>query len=376
MITSRCCRSPGPDRRHLHQPAPRADQRAHRPQRRADRRRRARRGDRGDRRRSRRWPASGRRYFELADRGRLPVVRRRRRRRRRGRGRAARPVGRHQRRRRPGRGGHQRRARPHRVRRADCAPTSPTRRPASSSRAASLVLGETDPELAPIFRRASGRRASASATSTSRASDNDARRRRAAARPAHARRDVPRACSSRCTARIRATTPRSRSPRPRRSSARPLRPERRRHGVRATSRCRAGSRSSDRHPLVVLDGAHNAGGRRRRRDGGRRGVRSAVGERIFVVGLLRGRDPAAMLEALDAQSARLVIAAAPPTSPRDPGPEEIAARGGIARHRRSGRSTDVRAAVDRALDVALPDDLVLVTGSLYVVGAARSRLVA
>jgi folylpolyglutamate synthase/dihydropteroate synthase len=34
----------------------------------------------------------------------------------------------------------------------------------------------------------------------------------------------------------------------------------------------------------------------------------------------------------------------------------------------------VAEAVDRALAVASPDDLVLVTGSLYVVGAARARL--
>jgi folylpolyglutamate synthase/dihydropteroate synthase len=36
----------------------------------------------------------------------------------------------------------------------------------------------------------------------------------------------------------------------------------------------------------------------------------------------------------------------------------------------------VRAAVDRALDEALADDLILITGSLYVVGEARGGLVA
>ena len=36
----------------------------------------------------------------------------------------------------------------------------------------------------------------------------------------------------------------------------------------------------------------------------------------------------------------------------------------------------VRAAVDRALDEALVDDLILITGSLYVVGEARGSLVA
>ena len=36
----------------------------------------------------------------------------------------------------------------------------------------------------------------------------------------------------------------------------------------------------------------------------------------------------------------------------------------------------VRAAVDRALDEALVDDLISITGSLYVVGEARGSLVA
>ena len=55
---------PRPDRRHLHQPAPRAAQRAHRPQRRADQRRRLRRADRRDRRPRGASPACARRYFE------------------------------------------------------------------------------------------------------------------------------------------------------------------------------------------------------------------------------------------------------------------------------------------------------------------------
>ena len=37
---------------------------------------------------------------------------------------------------------------------------------------------------------------------------------------------------------------------------------------------------------------------------------------------------------------------------------------------------DVAAACDRALDLAEPDDAILVTGSLYVVGAARPHLLA
>ena len=100
--------------RHLHEPPPRGDQRAHLPQRRADRRRRA------GARCSPTSPASSRCstaravVLRAAHRGRVPLVLRRGGRRGRGRGRAARPLGRHQRRRRRRRRAHQRRPRPHR----------------------------------------------------------------------------------------------------------------------------------------------------------------------------------------------------------------------------------------------------------------------
>ena len=128
----------------------------------------------------------------------------------------------------------------------------------------------------------------------------------------------------------------------------------------------------NRHPYVVLDGAHNAAGA----DVAAAVVDeefSEVAERIYVVGLLRGRDPVAMLEALDAQSARLVIATAPATSRAIPAHE--VARAAVSLDIDVVVVEDVRAAVDRALDEALPDDLVLITGSLYVVGEARGRLV-
>ncbi len=128
----------------------------------------------------------------------------------------------------------------------------------------------------------------------------------------------------------------------------------------------------NRHPYVVLDGAHNAAGA----DVAAAVVDeefSEVAERIYVIGLLRGRDPVAMLEALDAQSARLVIATAPSTSRAIPAQD--VARAAVSLDIDVVVVEDVRAAVDRALDEALPDDLVLITGSLYVVGEARGRLV-
>jgi dihydrofolate synthase/folylpolyglutamate synthase len=127
-----------------------------------------------------------------------------------------------------------------------------------------------------------------------------------------------------------------------------------------------------RHPLVILDGAHNAAGA---------DVAaivlddefSEVDERIYVVGFLRGRDPVAMLEAMDAASARLVIATAPQSSRAMPAIE--VARAATQLDIEVVVIESVPAAVERAVDEALADDLVFVTGSLYVVGEARSRLV-
>ena len=127
-----------------------------------------------------------------------------------------------------------------------------------------------------------------------------------------------------------------------------------------------------RHPLVILDGAHNPAGA----DVAATVLDdefSEVDERIYVVGFLRGRDPVAMLEAMDAASARLLIATAPRTNRAMPANE--VARAATQLDIDVVVVESVPAAVDRALDEALADDLVFVTGSLYVVGEARSRLV-
>jgi dihydrofolate synthase/folylpolyglutamate synthase len=127
-------------------------------------------------------------------------------------------------------------------------------------------------------------------------------------------------------------------------------------------------------PLVVLDGAHNVVGAG--------ALRAALAEefvdapRIVVVGLLREKEPHEMLEALGvATAARLVCCRAP--SPRALEPEALAA---AARDlgfdpARIDTVELVAEAVARALALAEPEDQVIVTGSLYTVGAARAALV-
>ena len=99
-----------------------------------------------------------------------------------------------------------------------------------------------------------------------------------------------------------------------------------------------------------------------------------VAGRILVVGLLKGRDPFEMLEALGTDGVRLVVAC-PPDVPRALPPAEVAAaarRLGL----RAEVAPSVAAGLQRGREAAADDDLVLVTGSLYTVGAARAALAA
>lgn len=126
-----------------------------------------------------------------------------------------------------------------------------------------------------------------------------------------------------------------------------------------------------RRPLCLLDGAHNTHGAAALaltldEEFG------AVESRIVVLGLLRGHDPAEMLGALDPSRIRRVVACAPPW-PRAVPAEQVADAA-----RQLGLESELAAsvpeAVARGLTLASPDELVLVTGSLYVVGPARTAL--
>jgi folylpolyglutamate synthase/dihydropteroate synthase len=89
--------------------------------------------------------------------------------------------------------------------------------------------------------------------------------------------------------------------------------------------------------------------------------------------MLRGRDPAEMLEALGVAGARTVVACPPPWPRAIPETEVAAAAHALGVDAVAAAS--VPEALARAMAIAEPSDLVLVTGSLYVVGAARSALV-
>ena len=126
-----------------------------------------------------------------------------------------------------------------------------------------------------------------------------------------------------------------------------------------------------RHPLMVLDGAHNP-------DGAKAAATTLAedfapaGRRFVVVGMQDGRDPRAVLEAFDVTGAELVIACTAPTVRGVPAAEVAAAARSLGAA--SEAVADVGAAIDRARSLATEADVISVVGSFTVVGAAKEAL--
>ena len=124
-----------------------------------------------------------------------------------------------------------------------------------------------------------------------------------------------------------------------------------------------------RAPLVVLDGAHNPDGAAALAEALDEGF-AIAGHRRLVLGVLTGRDPVALLARLGAEDAIEVLCCTP-DSPRALPAGDLAAV--VREHGGSARVVpDVAAAVGTALDESSAEDAVVVTGSLYTVGAARA----
>lgn len=125
-------------------------------------------------------------------------------------------------------------------------------------------------------------------------------------------------------------------------------------------------------PLVIVDGAHNV-------DGAESCTSvffddfSVDGRRILVVGTLASRNAAELLGALHADEFDLVVCCTAPSPRATPG-RDLAR---IARELECDQvleASSVDDACARALSVARAEDAILVAGSLYVVGAARTFL--
>jgi len=127
-----------------------------------------------------------------------------------------------------------------------------------------------------------------------------------------------------------------------------------------------------RHPLVVVDGAHNVAGMIVL-------ARSLIegfavdGEAQAVVGMLTGRDPVAMLDALLTAGIRSVVACTP-RSPRAL-PAEVVAEAALGLGMEAVVAGSPAEAVALAVNRAGEEDRVVVCGSLYVVADARHLLI-
>jgi dihydrofolate synthase/folylpolyglutamate synthase len=127
-----------------------------------------------------------------------------------------------------------------------------------------------------------------------------------------------------------------------------------------------------RSPLVIIDGAHNAQGLE--------GLASALvdefpaARRALVVGFGGGRDPAALMAPL-AELADEVVATAAEDGSAIPADEVAAAAVTVfGAGTPVATAVPVAAAVAKALAASAPADQVVVTGSLYVVGEARTAM--
>ena len=122
-------------------------------------------------------------------------------------------------------------------------------------------------------------------------------------------------------------------------------------------------------PLLVLDGAHNRDGAASLAATLDEGF-APSGTRSFVIGMLTGRDPTEMLEAMGVRPDDRLVACTP-ASPRAL-PATIVEQAAVALGLAVRRIDDVVGALSSTLTASGPDDVVVVAGSLYVVGAARA----
>jgi dihydrofolate synthase / folylpolyglutamate synthase len=128
-----------------------------------------------------------------------------------------------------------------------------------------------------------------------------------------------------------------------------------------------------RRPLLLVDGAHNAAGMAVLADALTEEF-AVGGTSVAVVGMLTGRDPSAMLAPLASAGVSSVVACEP-DSPRAM-PVAAVSEAGRALGLTVYEEPDVVDALRVARGMVDADGLVVVAGSLYVVGAARAEALA
>lgn len=125
-----------------------------------------------------------------------------------------------------------------------------------------------------------------------------------------------------------------------------------------------------RQPTVILDGAHNREGSLVAKET-LDAEFTRLGSWILVFGMLSGKDPAEILTAIGAADFDAVIVTEPRWSRAIPARTIAEAAAGLDIDVEI--VVDSNEALDRARSVAGDDDLILVAGSLYLVGDVRAR---
>lgn len=116
---------------------------------------------------------------------------------------------------------------------------------------------------------------------------------------------------------------------------------------------------------VILDGAHNA-------DKMAALVRTLDPGSVVVLGCLMAKDPSALVEAVR-PAAAAVVATEPTVYAKPSTPAALVAEACRERGIEAYAEPDPMRAVDRALELAAPDQPVVITGSLYLAGEVRDR---
>ena len=124
------------------------------------------------------------------------------------------------------------------------------------------------------------------------------------------------------------------------------------------------------HPLVVADGAHNPASIRTALEGLSRHFHY---NRLFtVLALSKDKDHEGILAELATVSERFVMTRSENPRAQDP---ELLARAARALGKEAVTDTDPRSALGKARAAAGPDDLIFVTGSLFLVGDLKAAAV-
>lgn len=124
-------------------------------------------------------------------------------------------------------------------------------------------------------------------------------------------------------------------------------------------------------PIIILDGAHNPHGAEAAYDT-LIGEFARLGSWVLVIGMLTGKDPVEMLQALHAPDFDAVICTEPDWSRAMPA-EEIAAAAAALGIKAEIVRKPIEA-VNRALAVTASDDLIMIAGTTYFLGDIRSAL--